>query len=90
MRDVHEFGRVGREIGQGVTEHGVAEGAGGADDVRAGVHEFFGAGVADAVALLFAEEGEAAAGSAAEAAFAGTSGVNLLAEVGDAYEMCES
>ena len=35
----------------------------------AGCGEFAGADVADAVAVLFAEEGESAAGSAAETAF---------------------
>ena len=59
----------GRDGGERVAEHGVAEGAGGGDGLRAGGGEFAGADVADAgVALLFAEEGESAAGSAAEAA----------------------
>ena len=54
--------------GEGVAEHGIAEGAGGADGRGAGSDEFVGAGVADAVAGFFAEEDEATAGSAAEAA----------------------
>ena len=54
-------------FGEGVTEHGVAERAGGADRGGAGGDEFVDAGVADAVAGFFAEEDESAAGAAAEA-----------------------
>ena len=72
LGDVEELGRGGvggRDGGERVAEHGVAEGAGGGDGLRAGGGQFAGADVADAgVALLFAEEGESAAGSAAEAA----------------------
>ena len=53
---------------EGVAEHGVAEGAGGADGRGAGGDELGGADVADALAGFFAEEGKTAAGSAAEAA----------------------
>src|SRR6185437_14821972 len=55
--------------GQGIAKHGVAEGAGGADDARARGCELFGAHVADAIrAALFTEEGQAATGATAEGA----------------------
>ena len=68
LGDVEEL-RGGVSLGgEGVAEHGVAEGAGGGYGRRAGGDEFGGADVADAFAGFFAEESEAAAGAAAEAA----------------------
>ena len=58
-------------FGEGVAEHGVAEGAGGADGGGAGGDEFVDASVADAVAGFFTEKDESAAGSATEAALMG-------------------
>ena len=69
-------------FGEGVAEHGVAEGAGGADGGGAGGDEFVGAGVADAVAGFFAEEDESTAGSAAEAALMGAFGFDDFAGEG--------
>ncbi len=82
MCDVEQLrgGVAGR--GEGVAEHGVAEGAGGGDGVCAGGDEFGGADVADAVAGFFAEEGEAAAGSATEAAFVVAGGFDQFAGEG--------
>ncbi len=67
MGDVEKLRGGVAGCGKGIAEHGVAEGAGGAE-VVAPVRQFFGADVADALAGFFAEEGEAAAGAAAEAA----------------------
>ena len=80
MGDVEELGWGGvggRDGGERVAEHGVAKGACGGDGGCSGGGEFAGADVGDAArlsitaagGLLFAEEGESAAGSAAEAAF---------------------
>jgi len=69
--------------GECVAEHGIAEGAGGADDFGSGAGEFAGADVADALAFFFAEEGESSAGSAAEAAFVGAGGFDEGASLGD-------
>ena len=66
-----------------IAEHGVAERAGRADGGGAGGDEFFGAGVADAVAGFFAEERESAAGSAAEAALMGARRFNEFSGEGD-------
>src|ERR1035441_5883983 len=72
LGDVEELGwgdAGGRDGGEGVAEHGVAEGAGGGNGLGSGGGEFAGAHVGDAcVAFFFAEEGESTAGSAAEAA----------------------
>ena len=51
--------------------------------MRAGGDEFGGAIVADALAGFFAEEGQAAAGSTAEAAFVVAGGFEELAGLGD-------
>ena len=69
--------------GQGIAEHGVAERAGGGYGLCAGGYEFGGAVVADAFAGFFAEEGEAAAGSAAEGALVVAGGFEELAGLGD-------
>ena len=74
LGDVEELGWVGAGVGEGVADHGVAERAGSADGGGSGGYELLGADVADALALLLAEEGEAAACAAAEAALAGLFG----------------
>jgi len=61
---------------QCIAEHGVAEGARSSNGSGPGGYEFLGADGADALAGFFAEEGEAAAGSAAEAALAGALGLD--------------
>ena len=70
LGDVEKLGGGVACGGEGIAEHGVAEGAGGGDGLCSGGDEFGGADVADTFAGFFAEEGEAAAGSATEAAFA--------------------
>ena len=66
---VEELGRVGAADGcQGVLEHGVAEGAGGADGASPGGDKFFGANMGDALPGFFAQESEPSASPAAEAA----------------------
>ena len=81
MGDVEKLGCGVAFFGEGVAEHGVAEGAGSADGGGAGCDEFVDAGVADAVAGFFAEEDESAAGAAAEAAFMGAGCFDELAGV---------
>ena len=83
MGDVEQLRRRFADGGERVAEHGIAEGAGGADDLGAGAGELFGADVADALALLFAEEGQAAAGSAAEAALVRAGGFDESAGLRD-------
>jgi hypothetical protein len=83
LGDVEQLRRGFAGGGEGIAEHGVAEGAGGGDGLRAGGDEFLGAVVADALAGLFAEEGEAAAGSAAEAALAVARGFDERAGEGN-------
>ena len=68
MRDVEQL-RCGFTVsGQSVAEHRVAERARGGDGFCAGRDKFRGAYVAHTLASLFAEEGEATAGSATKAA----------------------
>ena len=69
--------------GESIAKHGVAEWACGGDGLRAGGYEFLNAIVADALAFLFANERQAAAGSAAEAAFAIAWGFNKGAGLGN-------
>ena len=83
MGDVVELGWGFGDGGEGVTEHGVAEGAGGAYGGGPGTGEFLSADVADAVAVFFAEEGKSAAGTAAEAAFVAAWGFDERAGEGD-------
>jgi hypothetical protein len=65
--------------GECILKHGIAEGTGCAYGAGSGCGQFGGAGVADALAGFFAEEGEAAAGSATEAALAIARGFDELA-----------
>ncbi len=59
LGDVEElgWGSLGGEGGERVAEHAFAEGACGGDGRGAGGDQFAGAGLGDAVATLFAEEG---------------------------------
>ena len=79
LGDVEQLRRRVADGGKRIAEHGVAEGAGCADDGGAGGGELLGAHVADALAGFFAKEGEAAAGSAAEGALAGARRIDDLA-----------
>jgi len=82
------FGRyraVGAGLGEGaqrVAEHGLAEGAGGSDDVGAGSGQLFGARDIDAAAFFLAQKHLAAAGAAAEGAGAGAGWVGERAVSG--------
>src|SRR5690348_2502761 len=82
-----EWQRCGRDLGyvkelwrrgdsltgcKRVAEHRITKRTGGADDVRARIHQFLSAVVADAFAGFFTEEGKPATGAAAEAALAGS------------------
>ena len=83
LGDVEQAAVRLRRLRQRIAEHGVAERAGGADGGGAGGDEFLGAGVADAIAGFFAEEGESAAGAAAEAALMRARGFHEFAGEGD-------
>ena len=66
--DVEKLRGTLTDGGQAVAEHGVAERAGGGDDIRACIHQLLGARVVDAAAHLLAQEGQPASRTAAEAA----------------------
>src|SRR5579883_33526 len=71
LGDVQQFRRRLRYRGESVAEHRIAERAGRAHLARSGSRQFPGARMADAVALFLAQEGQPAAGAAAETALAG-------------------
>src|ERR1044071_1022595 len=78
LRDVEELRRGLRHGAEGVAEHGLTEGTGGA-----GRDELFDALDVYALAFLFAEKHLAAAGAAAETALAGAA---RLHDVGGALD----
>ena len=83
LRDVDELGRGFAGGGEGVVEHGVAEGAGGGDGGCAGCDELLNTVVADSLPGFIAEERESPAGSAAETALVIARGLDELAGLGN-------
>ena len=83
LRYVNKLRRTFAGGGEGVVEHGVAEGACGGDRGCAGCNEFLNAVVADPLTRFIAEECESSSGSTAETAFVIAWGFDELAGLGN-------
>src|ERR1700730_11902103 len=80
LRDVQQLRRRFRHAGQRIAEHRIAERTRSSDHVRSGGHQLFGALHADAFALLFTQEREAASGAAAKRSFSRAQRIERRAE----------